>query len=61
MKKLRALIVDDSSVMRKIVEASCSVYGMPRSCAESGVLQRVVPLMQIPDQITQATNQRRPV
>ena len=25
-------------------EASCSVYGMPRSCAEMGLVQRVVPL-----------------
>ncbi len=40
-------------------EATCSVYGMPRSCAESGVLQRVVPLMQIPDQIVQATGHRK--
>ena len=40
-------------------EASCTVYGMPRSCAEAGgVLQRVVPLMQIPDQILQATHYR---
>lgn len=37
-------------------EASCTVYGMPRSCAEAGVVQRVAPLMQIPEQILQATN-----
>ncbi len=37
-------------------EASCSVYGMPRSCAEMGLVQRVVPLPQIPQQILQATN-----
>jgi chemotaxis response regulator CheB len=24
-------------------EATCAVYGMPRCCAESGILQRVVP------------------
>lgn len=36
-------------------EASCTVYGMPRSCAETGVVQQVVPLMQIPYQILQAT------
>ncbi|HTR67107.1 MAG TPA: chemotaxis response regulator protein-glutamate methylesterase [Terriglobales bacterium] len=36
-------------------EASCTVYGMPRSCAEMGTLQRVVGLQQIPDQILQAT------
>jgi two-component system chemotaxis response regulator CheB len=36
-------------------EASCTVYGMPRSCAEAGVLQRVVSLAQIPGEILQAT------
>jgi len=40
-------------------EASCTVYGMPRSCAEAGVLQRVVPLKQIPDQIMLATRYQR--
>jgi len=40
-------------------EARCIVYGMPRSCAESGVLQRVVSLIQIPEQIMQATHYRR--
>jgi two-component system chemotaxis response regulator CheB len=30
-------------------ESSCTVYGMPRACARSGVLQRVVTLLQIPD------------
>lgn len=40
-------------------EASCTVYGMPRSCAEIGVLRRVVPLMQIPQQIMQAVGYRR--
>lgn len=39
-------------------EASCSVYGMPRSCAELGLLQKVVPLPQIPQQILQATRYR---
>jgi two-component system chemotaxis response regulator CheB len=39
-------------------EATCAVYGMPRSCAESGVLQRVVPLMRIPEQIMLATRYR---
>jgi two-component system, chemotaxis family, protein-glutamate methylesterase/glutaminase len=28
-------------------EASCAVYGMPRSCAENGVLQRVVSLDEV--------------
>ena len=36
-------------------EASCTVYGMPRSCAEAGVLQRVVSLTQIPGEILEAT------
>jgi len=40
-------------------EASCTVYGMPRSCAEAGVLQQVVPLAEIPQQILLATRYRR--
>lgn len=36
-------------------EASCAVYGMPRACAESGILQKVVSLVNIPLQILQAT------
>lgn len=40
-------------------EASCTVFGMPRSCAEGGALQRVVSLTQIPEQILQATHYRR--
>jgi two-component system, chemotaxis family, protein-glutamate methylesterase/glutaminase len=40
-------------------EASCVVYGMPRACAESGILQRVVSLSHIPQQILQATQYRR--
>jgi two-component system, chemotaxis family, protein-glutamate methylesterase/glutaminase len=41
-------------------ESSCIVYGMPRSCAEvPGLLKRVVPLHQIPEQILQATQYRR--
>ena len=39
-------------------EATCTVYGMPRCCAESGVLQRVVPLPEIPQQILQAVRYR---
>jgi len=39
--------------------ASCMVYGMPRACAELGVLCRVVPLAQIPSQILQATRYRK--
>ena len=40
-------------------EASCTVYGMPRACAELGILDRVVPLCQIPQQILQATRYRQ--
>ncbi len=40
-------------------EASCTVYGMPRACAELGILNRVVPLSQIPAQILQATRYRK--
>lgn len=29
-------------------EDTCAVYGMPRACAEQGILHRVVPLAQIP-------------
>ena len=36
-------------------EASCTVYGMPRSAAEAGVLHRVAPLHQIPELIMTAT------
>jgi two-component system chemotaxis response regulator CheB len=40
-------------------EASCTVYGMPRACAELGALTRVVPLSQVPGQIVQATRTRK--
>jgi two-component system chemotaxis response regulator CheB len=36
-------------------KASCTVYGMPRACAELGVLTRVVPLSQISAQILLAS------
>jgi two-component system chemotaxis response regulator CheB len=39
-------------------EPSCTVYGMPRSCAEAGVLQSVVSLGRIPQQIMQAVRYR---
>ncbi len=41
-------------------EASCTVYGMPRACAELGVLIRVVPLSDIPGEILQAVRRRMP-
>jgi two-component system chemotaxis response regulator CheB len=40
-------------------ESSSTAYGMPRACARRGVLQQVVPLLQIPEQILQATRYRR--
>jgi two-component system, chemotaxis family, protein-glutamate methylesterase/glutaminase len=40
-------------------EPSCAVYGMPRVCAEMGILNRVVPLSQIPYEILQATRYRK--
>jgi len=36
-------------------EASCAVYGMPRSWAEQGSVRRVVTLMRVPDEILTAT------
>lgn len=35
-------------------QASSAVYGMPRVCAESGILQGVIPLSQMKSQILQA-------
>lgn len=35
-------------------EASCTVYGMPRACALAGILQRSVPLSQVPGEIVSA-------
>lgn len=32
-------------------ERSCAVYGMPRACAESGVLHNVLPLDEVPGEI----------
>ena len=40
-------------------EQSCAVYGMPRVCADMGILDRVVPLLQIPHEILQATRYRK--
>jgi two-component system chemotaxis response regulator CheB len=40
-------------------EASCAVYGMPRVCAEMGILDKVVPLAQIPNEILQAARYRK--
>lgn len=40
-------------------EPSCAVYGMPRACAEMGILDRVVPLSEIPHEILQATRYRK--
>jgi two-component system chemotaxis response regulator CheB len=40
-------------------EHSCAVYGMPRVCAEMGILDRVVPLSRITHEILQATRYRK--
>jgi two-component system chemotaxis response regulator CheB len=40
-------------------EATSTVYSMPRACAELDVLSRVVPLLEIPAQILQATHYRK--
>lgn len=40
-------------------EPSCTVYGMPRACAELGILDRVVPLSEIPHEILLSTHSRR--
>jgi two-component system, chemotaxis family, protein-glutamate methylesterase/glutaminase len=40
-------------------EASCAVYGMPRICAEQGILDRVVHLRQITNEILQAACYRK--
>jgi len=39
-------------------EATCAVYGMPRCCAENGVLQKVTSLSQLSRQILQAVRYR---
>jgi two-component system chemotaxis response regulator CheB len=39
-------------------EATSVVYGMPRCCAERGILKRVVPLDQVPRHILQAIHYR---
>ena len=41
-------------------EATCAVYGMPRTCAEMGVLRRVAPLNEIAKQILSAVGYRKP-
>jgi two-component system chemotaxis response regulator CheB len=40
-------------------EASCAVYGMPRVCAQLGVLTHVLSLPDIPSHIIRATRRRR--
>jgi two-component system chemotaxis response regulator CheB len=36
-------------------EDSCAVYGMPRACAEKGVLRHIVPVSRMREEILQAT------
>ncbi len=40
-------------------ESTCTVYGMPRACAEVNILTRVVPLSQITAEILRATLYRK--
>ncbi len=40
-------------------EGTCAVYGMPRSCAELGILACQVPLQEIPDLVLFATHRRK--
>ena len=51
-------IVHEGGVTLGQDEASCAVYGMPRACAENGLLQKVVSLPHIPEQIMHATQYR---
>lgn len=37
-------------------ETTCAVYGMPRACDELGVLDRVMPLWEIPSEIVHAVS-----
>jgi len=39
-------------------ESTCTVWGMPRSCAEIRILKHVAPLLSIPQQILRAINYR---
>jgi len=41
-------------------ESTCAVFGMPKACSELGVLCRMAPLFDIPRQIIQATQHRKP-
>jgi len=40
--------------------ATSAVYGMPKACAEMGILKRIVPLPDIPTLILQATRRHKP-
>jgi len=40
-------------------EPSCAVYGMPRVCAEMGILDRVVPLSRIIHELLLAMRYRK--
>jgi len=54
-----ANMVQYQDAFNAAAEVVTTINDMPRSCAEAGVLQRVVSLQQIPDQILQATRYRR--
>ena len=42
-------------------EETCVVYGMPRAAVELGVVDRVLPLEQIPQALMHALRERSPV
>lgn len=54
-----ANMVQYQNAFNAAAEVVTTINDMPRSCAEAGVLRRVVSLSQIPDQILQATRYRR--
>jgi two-component system chemotaxis response regulator CheB len=41
-------------------ETTCTVYGMPRACAEMGILRRIIGLPEITRQILSALGYRKP-
>jgi flagellar hook-associated protein 1 FlgK len=54
-----ANMVQFQNAFNAAAQVVTTINDMPRSCAEAGVLQRVVSLAQIPEQILQATRYRK--
>jgi two-component system chemotaxis response regulator CheB len=42
-------------------ERTCTVYGMPRACAEAGILQNVLPLDSVPGEIVRIAGAKTPL